>query len=327
MQIDINQLRSNEYQHLFQARIPQLEIGRSIVTTCYHKEVPSTWVLLNELVRLDCKLPVEIFYRSDELTHDEITLLGSISDLIQIKLIQGTPKDFTSRYGHRHGWACKIYALHESPYSQNLWLDADNCPIKDPTFLFDDPEYAAKGSLFWRDVYSTDSANQYSDNSPMWSVFGVPPNDAEPFETGQLLINKLRCWQEFSLVKWYADNCDIFYHFGGDKETFKMAWQRTALTKGLNPARSNYHASDTVPFGFMPYGPFHKGRPNAYGKWGGGTVMVQRDRSGHELFNHRNMDRFTLGDNVRNDDITNEDRYHAYIDQLKARMTCSTNGH
>lgn len=320
MQINLNDLRSNEELFLNNHRPLSYRAGHSIVTTCYHKEVASMWVLLNELDRLGCTLPIEIFHRQDELTAAEIELLSSVSNNIQVKKIQGTPKDFISRYGHVHGWACKIYALHESSFAENLWIDADNYPIVDPSILFDDPEYTAKGSLFWRDIMSPDSSNQYSDEGVMWPIFGIPSNDCELFETGQLLINKTKCWVEFGLVKYYADNCEIYYNFGGDKETFKLAWQRIALLRGVGPLKINYHSDPNVPFGFIPFGPFHKGKANQYGKWGGGSIMVQRDRSGKEMFNHRNMDRITLGDNTFNDDIANEQHYHDHIARLKASL-------
>lgn len=317
MQIDIAVLRKNEIDCLNSLEPIQYTPGKSIVTTCYHKEVASMWILLNELVRLGCALPVEIFYRTGELDDKEINLLLSVSPNVKIKLIKGDPKDFISQYGSRHGWACKAYALMESEYAENLWLDADNYPIVDPAFLFDDPEYVKKGSLFWRDMLSPDAANRFCDNSPMWPIFGVMPNDCEPFEAGQLLINKPQCWIEMGLFKYFSDNCEIYYCFGGDPQAFRFAWQRVGFMRGHQQYTINFHSDPNVPFGFMPYGPFHKGKPNQFGKWAGGTIMVQRDRNGKELFNHRNMDRFTLGENVFNDDIINEQYYHQHIEKLR----------
>lgn len=317
MQINLATLRQQELNFINSIQKKNYRDGKSIVTTSYHKEVPSTWVLLNELSRVGCDLPVEIFYRDGELNEQEIELLSSVSDTVQVKKINGSPKDYISIYGHKHGWSCKIYAILESEYKENLWLDADCYPIIDPSFLFKDQEYLQKGSLFWRDVFSPDSANQYCDTSVMWPIFNINPNDSEPFEAGQLLINKDMCWRQVSLIQYYADNCEIYYGFGGDKETFKFAWQIIGMIDGHSPLRINYHSDPNVPFGFMPYGPFHKGRPNQYGKWAGGTVMVQRDRSGKELFNHRNMDKFVLGENIFNDDIINEDHYHNHIQKLR----------
>jgi alpha 1,2-mannosyltransferase len=318
MHIDITALQKSEADYLANTPNTIYAPGKSIVTTCFDSGMTSTWVMLSELKRLGCDLPVEIFYKDDELTDRQKELLVSVMPgKISIRKIVGSPKVFTSKYGHKHGWACKIYALYESRYAENLWIDNDNYPISDPTILFSDVEYVEKGSLFWRDMLSVDSANQYADTSPMWQIFNIPINDAEPFEAGQLIINKMKCPVEFKLLKYYADNCDIYYQFGGDKETFKFAWMRAAYMNGAVIFRVNYHSGTNIPFGFMPYGPFSKGVQNQQHKWGGGSVMVQRDRKGKEIFNHRNINKINSNMNVFNSDITNEELYHAYAGNFK----------
>lgn len=298
--------------------MPVYKKGRSIVTSVYGKELASGYVLMRELIRLGVTLPIEVFYREGELTIRDIDILRSPKpQQISVKSIKGNPKDFVTPYGTSAGWSTKIYAIYESDYEENLWLDSDNFPIRNPEFLFDDFEYQKKHSLFWRDVFSTDRSNRYHDGAVIWPVFDVAPNDAEPFETGQILLNKPNVWDQIRLVKHYADNCEIYYHFGGDAETFRLAWQYHNKRFGYYHSNINYHASNDVPYGFMPYGPFHKGIPNQYHKWGGGTVMVQRDREGRELFNHRNMHKMSVQANTFNQDITNEMVYHQHIDDLR----------
>jgi Mannosyltransferase putative len=322
MQIDLQQLYGAINQiYLRPLPMPLFSKGRSIVTSIYSKELPSGYVLLKELVRLGTALPIEVFYREGELNQDEINLLTAISpEQIIVRQLVSNAQDYTTQYGTNIGWTVKTHALIESKWEENLWLDADSFPIRDPNFLFDDEEYVSKNCLFWRDVFSTDRSNRYHDEAPIWKIFDVAPNDGEPFETGQLLINKPQCWAQVNLLRHYADNCHIYYNFGGDSEAFRMAWQHHTKRYSGYTAYINYHASPSVPYGFMPYGPFHKGAPNEYGKWGGGTVMVQRDRQGRELFNHRNMHKFSLGDNPYYEDIVNEDIYHEHIAQLRAKI-------
>lgn len=318
MQINLDQLHTkvNELYNINESA-PQYQSGKSIVTSVYGAEFATGYVLLKELARLKNTLPIEVFYRTGELTDVQISLLASPSSNITVKPIQGNAKDFTTMYGNKAGWSVKVHALYESAYQENLWIDSDNYPIRSVDFLFNDEEYTQKGSLFWRDVMSTDRANRYHDAAPIWPVFNVQPNDAEPVEAGQLLIDKIKCWLQFRLVKHYADNCEYYYHFGGDTETFRLAWQHHAARTGGYHSYINYHANHSqVPYGFMPYGPFHKGLPNQYGKWGGGTVMVQRDRDGRELFNHMNINKFKLENNVVNGDIQNESFYHDHIKTL-----------
>jgi hypothetical protein len=318
MQINLDQIYAsvdNVYQTNTPA--PSYKQGKSIVTSMYSSEFVSGYILLKELTRLLHSLPVEVFCRAGELSSSQIQMLEAVDSKISVKILKGNAKDFTTPYGTKAGWSVKIHALYESEYQENLWIDSDNYPIRSVEFLFNDLEYQQKGSLFWRDVMSTDRANRYHDGAPLWQVFRVQPNDAEPFEAGQLLIDKVKCWPQFRLVKHYADNCEYYYHFGGDTETFRLAWQHHAARTNGYYSYINYHANQAqVPYGFMPYGPFHKGLPNQYGKWGGGTVMVQRDRAGAELFNHMNISKFKLDNNAINGDIQNENFYHAHIKTL-----------
>ena len=120
----------------------------------------------------------------------------------------------------------KPFSIWRASFREVLWLDCDCFPLRDPSFLFDDPEYQAKGSLFWRDVFGVDRCSVWHPSAELWSVFNVPPNDAEEFDTGQLLIDKERCWSELGLVLHFNRRSDIYYrHVWGDKDTFRLAWQ------------------------------------------------------------------------------------------------------
>lgn len=295
--------------------------GRSIVTTCYRPEIPGTIILLSELVRLGFDLPIEVFYRDDELNESEIDELCRISNHIKVSKLQSKIFNFQDNWGNVKGWATKVYAVLESKYAENFWIDCDNVPIRHCVDLFEDEDYVKKGSLFWRDVYSIDRADQYCTESTMWKVFNVSPNDAEPFESGQFLINKPKVWSELMLMKFFTDNNNIYYNFGGDAECWRMAWQHMSIKRNEYHQKFNYHQdSEKVPYGFMPYGPFHKGVQNPWHKYGGGTVMVQRDRNGAELFNHRNIHKFQWhGENPFNEDIQNEQNYHMILNHLKAK--------
>lgn len=300
--------------------MPTYTPGRSIVTTCYRPEIPGTMILLSELTRLDFNLPIEIFYRDDELNEHEIHELHRVSPLVKVKKLESTIHNFQDKWGNVKGWATKVYSIIESEYVENLWIDCDNFPIRNCVDLFNDEEYVKKGSLFWRDVYSVDRADQYCTASDMWRVFNISPNDGEPFESGQFLINKPMVWDELMLMKFYSDNNAVYYSFGGDAECWRMAWQYMSIKKDGYHQKHNYHMSADVPYGFMPFGPFHKGVQNPWHKYGGGSVMVQRDRNGNELFNHRNINKFSWHDeNPFNEDIQNEQNYHIVMTHLKAK--------
>jgi len=322
MEINLDKLnQAKDYVLTNLVPMPAYKAGRSIVTSCYRQEIPGMFILLKELQRLEFNLPIEVFYRDGELDTNEINELSNVwPGHITFKKIKANAKNFKDRWGNVKGWSTKVHAVLESEYQENFWIDGDNYPIRNCVDLFEDTEYNDKGCLFWRDVYSSDRANQYHDGGQMWQIFDVLPNDGEPFESGQFLVNKPQCWVQLSIMLHFTENCEIYYSFGGDAECWRMAWQYVASKTGQYHERFNYHASDKVPYGMMPYGPFHKGVQNPWHKYGGGTVMVQRDRAGKELFNHRNIHKFRWhGDNPFNEDVTNELTYHMILRHLKTK--------
>ena len=212
MNTDLNQLYSAQDSVLQNiSPVPAYTPGRSLVTSCYRSEIPGTYILLKELQRLNVELPIEVFYREGELSPDEISEMSGIwPEQITFKKLQSVAKDYTDRWGNVKGWSTKVYAILESPYAENLWLDCDNIPIRNCVDLFDDEEYLSKGSLFWRDVYSVDRADQYCNGSDMWKIFRVDPNDGEPFESGQFLVNKPMVWKQLCMMYHYTENCQIY---------------------------------------------------------------------------------------------------------------------
>lgn len=262
--------------------------GRGIVTSIYDAEFASGWVLLSELERLKVKLPIEVWYKDGELNEKQIKIIKELDLDVDVRMLV---ENVTS-------WAIKPFSIFRSKFEEVLWVDSDNSPLRDPEFLFDDAEYLNKGSLFWRDVSGADRAKYWHPTSPVWTIFDVPYNDAEEFDAGQLLINKTKCWNELALTLHFNQNKDLYWQYvHGDKDTFKLAWQNLAHKRTGSTRQINYlEDTSTVPYGFMPYGPFHVGEPNPWGKWGGGSIMQQRDRDGSPLFNHRTVFKFKMSD-------------------------------
>jgi hypothetical protein len=284
--VSINELHAARDAFFYAYRPDLTHSGRGIVTTAYDGEFASSWVQLCELKRLGVTLPVEVFHCPGELSPEQITLLEGIGLNLRVRYL---------REG-QDGYASKVYAVLASSFAEVLWIDSDNIPVRNPEFLFDDPEYQTKGSLFWRDVSGVDRF-QWGPDQGVWQVFGVPFNDGEEFETGQFLVNKNLCWKQLGLVLHYAEEQEVYYTVvHGDKDTFRMAWLigEQLMGRGVPYGGNFLQHSEVVPYGFMPFGPFHIGAPNPWHKWGGGSVMQQRDRDGRALFNHRSIDKFTL---------------------------------
>ncbi|CAN5152760.1 hypothetical protein BH10PSE9_BH10PSE9_18730 [soil metagenome] len=307
--VDLGALHASQRSVIIDfAREPRPFSGRGIVTTVYDREFASAWVLLSELARLGVALPIEAFHRPGELSERNAALIASFGPQVSLRRLNDRAERF----------AIKPWAIWRSSFREVLWIDTDNFPLRDPGFLFDDPEFLQKGSLFWRDVTGADRSGMWHPQSDVWKVFNIPANDSEEFEAGQLLVDKEKRWAELGLVLSFVQNSIYQSLVHGDKDLFRLAWQYVASARKKAPPPVDYlRDPGLVPYGFMPFGPFHMGRPNDVHKWGGGTVMVQRDRTGQALFNHRNVDKFSTGQNIFNADIQNEAIYHAHIERLR----------
>lgn len=84
------------------------------------------------------------------------------------------------------GWELKPYAALHSPFAEVLFLDADNGVVRDPTYLFDEPESLRTGAVFWPDYASS------THTSDIWQIFGMDhmaerAEHERAFESGQLL--------------------------------------------------------------------------------------------------------------------------------------------
>jgi len=183
------------------------------------KYFPGTWVLVNILRYHGCDLPIELWHLGKE------ELSEHMAQLIQplgVTCIDG----FEVRKKHPcrilKGWELKAFALLYSSFEEVLLLDADNVPTNDPTELFNWPEYERTGAVFWPDV------NKLSKGRRIWELVGTPYREESEFESGQILVNKRRCWKALNLSLFLNEHSDFYYKYiHGDKETFHMGFRKT----------------------------------------------------------------------------------------------------
>ncbi|HEY8894745.1 MAG TPA: hypothetical protein VIM79_08010, partial [Niastella sp.] len=92
-------------------------------------------------------------------------------------------------------------------------------------------------------------------------------------ESGQLVIDKKRCWKELNLCQFFNQKSDIYYQLlAGDKDTFKFAW--LALK---------------TPFHMIETGLSACGYRNKHNNQFHGITMVQHNTQGDICFLHRNL--------------------------------------
>lgn len=178
------------------------------------------WVLVKLLRHLGCQLPIEVWtLNDDEFDPDWVRLVEPLG----VTCVNAA--SVLKEHPHRRlgGWELKPYAILHSRFQEVLFLDADNVPVRDPTYLFESSPYQKTGTLFWPDPEHFRTPL----DSPRWSIFGTVPRESPDQESGQLLIDKARCWRALNLCNWYNEHSDFYYqHVYGDKETFRFAWQR-----------------------------------------------------------------------------------------------------
>lgn len=217
------------------------------------------WVEIALLRRhLGCTLPIEVWHiGSAELGPSMRNLLEDL-DVQTVDALEVGKRYTVTRLG---GWELKAYALLHSQFREVLLLDADNVPVRNPEYLFDTPDYTAAGTLFWPDIV------RLARDNPIWALADLPFRDAPALESGQLLLDKARCWRALTLAHWINQQSETFYNFlHGDKDTFLIAWLMTGQ-----------------PFYQIPH------MPRLIE-----LTLCQRDPAGAVVFQHRNGAKWIL---------------------------------
>ena len=95
----------------------------------------------------------------------------------------------------------KQLALVSSNCRQCLLIDADNAPLRDPTYLFSDPDFVRTGLLLWPDFW-----HMRAGSASIREIFGLPQSwdesemlDMRTVESGQMVVDKQRAWQALML--------------------------------------------------------------------------------------------------------------------------------
>ena len=264
--------------------------GRGIVLCAGGvKYFTCAWVCIRMLRHVGCVLPVEIWHLGpEEMTRDMVELAAPLGVTCVDAL--AARKRHPARI--LNGWEVKPFAVIHSRFAEVLYLDADNVPVVNPEFLFQTPEYASTGAVFWPDYGRLDPARS------IWAICEVPYRDEPEFESGEMVLDKRRSWKALRLAMHYNEYSDFYYrHIHGDKETFHMAWRRLS----------------------RPYAMPSRGIESLSG------IMCQHDFQGRRIFQHRNSRKWTLtGPNLRTEGFLFERECLSFLEHLRGRWRAST---
>jgi hypothetical protein len=248
------------------------------------KYFPSVYVLVRLLRHFACALPIEVWHLgADEMPDAQSGLLAEHGALC----VDGLAVRRLHPARRLGGWELKCHALLHCAFAEVLMLDADNCPVRDPSFLFDAPEYGKTGAVFWPDYKG------FARGQAVWEASGIPYRDEPEFESAQILINKARCWRALNIAMHLNEHSDWWYRLvHGDKDTFHLAWRKIGQTYA------------------MP-----KAAPLALE-----STILQHDFAGERLFQHRNFAKWTLEGNPRIVGFQFEKECLRFIAALRRRL-------
>ncbi|KAL4106652.1 hypothetical protein PRIC1_004699 [Phytophthora ramorum] len=247
-----------------------------IVIVVYPKLVASAYALIRTLRDvLGCKLPIELWYCPQEL----YSFPGPLAPLKHL-----VDSDPTIRFQkiddtRAMGFGAKVFSIYHSSLDRVLFLDADNFPVRDPTFLFRAAEFENTGAIFWPDYWHPkNTIFNIHEKSMLWELLDMPYPDMFEQESGQLLVDRRKHAAPLKLAFFYMfhrpnffDNLKVAH---GDKDLFRFAWLKLEASFHMvqvPPAVAGKVIDDTFC----------------------GMTMVQHDVVGGALFLHRNQFKLT----------------------------------
>jgi hypothetical protein len=194
--------------------------GHSSGKSLKHGYLPGAFCMVKELRRHGCTLPVT-FTHMGPLEWD--WNLSKLMDRYGVQVIDLCEAEKSDPMRILAGFESKIASIWHAPYRDVLYLDADNFPLLNPEYLFDSEQYRHYGAIFWPDVPPQDRDAWLP--SIIWENCGMPFHDVQAAESGQVMINKEKCWIELQACRWMNAHSDFFYRFiFGDKDTFVLSW-------------------------------------------------------------------------------------------------------
>ncbi|KAF4028818.1 putative Mannosyltransferase [Phytophthora infestans] len=193
-----------------------------IVIVVYPRLLASAYATVRALREvLGCRLPIELWYRPDEMK----SIRKSLTPLENLAAIVGGITFHKINGVRAFSYGAKVFAIYHSFLERILFLDADNVPIRDPSFLFESPEFIETGAVFWPDFWHPgNTIFNIHRQSLVWQFLGIPFADMFEQESGQLLIDRRRHTVPMEVLSFYAFHrpnlFDNFKQAHGDKVSF-----------------------------------------------------------------------------------------------------------
>lgn len=245
--------------------------GRGVIVVAGGRYLEPALVMIKMLRQSGCNLRVQVWHLGkEEMTESNRALLEpwnvetrDFRDFVGDESLKAIPANVGMRL-----FQLKPLAMLHSDLEDVLLLDSDNCPVRDPTYLFDSPEFSDVGTIFWPDYWKTSTEN------PIWKIVGRNAEDGWEQESGQLMIHKAAAWKAINLAVHL--NSEFYMKLlNGDKDTFRFSWHAAGV---------DFKMIDTWP---TPVGTLKELYSSDTGFCG--HTMLQHDFEGRPLFVHHNQ--------------------------------------
>lgn len=201
-----------------------------------------------ELRRLGCELPVELWFLHEGEMDPQ--MMAAVEALTNTRLVDATAEIVKRGLKPRrlNGWELKPFSVMWSAFSEVIYLDADIVPAVDVEAVFDFEGYREHGSMFWPDL---PPARRKEWLPPQcWTNVGLTYRNEPDFESGQLAVDKRRCWSALQLTMFMNEHSDWYYSFVfGDKSTWHLAWRRIGLDYGMADYQCGWKAPCILQYG------------------------------------------------------------------------------
>lgn len=212
--------------------VPLTGEGRGIVQ-CVGGTLYTTLAYLSvvALRETGCTLPIEWWHMG---RHEFDPQMYKLAQQLGVRVCDASSVPRSQPIG---GWELKPFSMLHSGFTEALFLDADNVVTKDPSFLFDNPDYDKHGAIFWPDLPPKIMKKWIP--AVVWNMVGlpVPRRNILAFESGQLLVNRTRSSRALALTMKLNELSSVFYKvLYGDKDTFLLGWMM-AEQKYAMPAK------------------------------------------------------------------------------------------
>lgn len=266
--------------------------GRGIVICAGgYSYFTNAWVCIRTLRHVGCCLPIEVWYKGEDEMDDYMV---SLLEPYQVSCIDANSVAKEEVGALERGYSLKPFSIIHSRFQHVFSIDADNVALRDPNEMFDSPEYQDTGALFWPDRLR-------HSNPAIWKILEIPEDKGPEFESGQLFVDKARCWEVLNLALWFNYHSKFFFQFVlGDKETFHLAFAKMGQC---------FQMPETPPELLTVSG----------GPRGDG-VVCQHDFSGDRMFQHRIMLKWDLlGTNPRVAGCMLNGQCHLFLRELRKR--------